>query len=477
MLTLINTNRMSPPIAPIGLEYVASAAEQAGIPVDILDLGLVSEPEQALTDYFATHAPALVGLSFRNIDDCFWPSCQFFGDTLKDMVRSIKTKCDAPVVGGGTGFSLFPRQLVDHAHLDFGIHGDGEAALVSLYRNEARSGIPGLIWRQDGQLITNPPAWPATLNWTSPRDRIDNRTYFARGGQIGFETKRGCNRHCTYCPDPLAKGTQVRLRSPAIVGDEIAALIDQGIDVLHTCDAEFNVPGEHARAVCRDIIKRGLGERMRWYAYLSVVPFDAELAALLRQAGCVGIDFTTDSAHPAMLQTYRQPYSRKEIARAVTLCRSHDMAVMMDMLTGGPGETPETLADTIAFMKEVAPDGVGCGMGIRLYPGTTITSQIEAQGPWEENPGVHRKHSGPVDLFYPTFYISPALGPNPGRLVREMIDGDPRFFEPMEDVESDGGHGDSRDHNYNANTELTDAIAQGERGAYWHIMLKLRGVL
>jgi hypothetical protein len=62
-------------------------------------------------------------------------------------------------------------------------------------------------------------------------------------------------------------------------------------------------------------------------------------------------------------------------------------------------------------------------------------------------------------------------------LVKDLIAGDPRFFEPMEDTAAAGGHGESRDHNYNANTELTDAIARGERGAYWHMMLKLRGVL
>jgi hypothetical protein len=46
MLTLINTNRMQPAIAPIGLEYVASAAEAAGLDVDLVDLGLAEDPER-----------------------------------------------------------------------------------------------------------------------------------------------------------------------------------------------------------------------------------------------------------------------------------------------------------------------------------------------------------------------------------------------------------------------------------------------
>lgn len=482
MLTLINTNTMQPPISPIGLEYVASAAEQAGIPVEVLDLGLAKDPKQAFLDYFAIQSPALIGLSFRNIDDCFWPSCQWFVEDLADAIRNIRSLSKAPVVVGGIGFSMFAERLVNHTGADFGIHGDGEEAIVSLYQQLERGGslnmIPGLIWRNHGRIHKNPPAWPPNLTFISERRQVDNATYFRAGGQIGFETKRGCNRGCTYCADPIAKGTQLRLRPPHVVADEIEALWDQGIDVLHTCDAEFNIPGAHAKDVCRELIRRGLGEKVCWYAYLSVTPFDGELAALLRQAGCVGVDFTTDAACPTMLASYGQPYRKQDIARAVSLCRQNDLVVMMDMLTGGPGETPETLAETVTAMKQIGPDGIGCGLGIRVYPGTRIAKQIEAEGLKENNPHIKRKYDGPVDLFYPTFYISAALGPNPAQVVKDLIDGDPRFFEPMEEIPvGQSGHADSKDHNYNDNTELTDAIARGERGAYWHIMLKLRGVV
>ncbi len=63
-----------PPIAPIGLEYVAEAAQDQGLEVDVLDLCLCDDPDTALVSYFSDHAPALIGLSFRNVDDCFWPS-------------------------------------------------------------------------------------------------------------------------------------------------------------------------------------------------------------------------------------------------------------------------------------------------------------------------------------------------------------------------------------------------------------------
>ncbi|MFC1764633.1 B12-binding domain-containing radical SAM protein [Planctomycetota bacterium] len=480
MLTLINTNTMQPPIAPIGLEYVASAVRQAGIEIEILDLGLQTSPEHLLREYFTNHTPALVGLTFRNVDDCFWPSCQWFAPELARWVQTIKSLTDAPVLVGGIGFSIFAERLVEYTSADFGIRGDGEEATVALYQQLSQdqhfSDVPGLVWRNKEAIVCNPPAWPESLTFTSQRDLLDNVTYFRKGGQIGFETKRGCNRGCVYCADPVAKGPSVRLRDPSAVADEVEALLAQGIDVLHTCDAEFNVPGAHALAICREFIHRQLGDRLQWYAYLSVVPFDRELARAMKQAGCVGIDFTTDAACPTMLKAYGQPYGKDDIAKAVELCREQGLAVMMDMLTCGPGETPETLAETIAFMKQVGPDGIGTGIGIRVYPGTGMVPLLETQGPWETNPSIRRKYDGPVDLFQPTFYISHHLGPNPAKRIKDLIDGDPRFFEPMEDTDAAGGHADSKDHNYNDNAELVDAIARGERGAYWHIMLKLRGL-
>jgi tryptophan 2-C-methyltransferase len=304
---------------------------------------------------------------------------------------------------------------------------------------------------------------------------IDNRTYFRRGGQVGVETRRGCPRKCIYCADPLAKGAATRLRNPAEVADEFESLAGQGIDVVHLCDAEFNIPADQARAVCDEFVRRGLGERVRWYAYLAVVPFDADLARSMRRAGCVGINFTGDSASPAMLRTYRQPHGREDLAEAVRLCRAEGIAVMIDLLLGGPGETPDSLRETIDFVRQIGPDCAGAALGVRLYPGTAMAEVVAAEGPLATNPAIHRRYPGPIDFLRPTFYVSTALGPRPARGVRELVAGDPRFFAPVDPeptVESTAGP--STDHNYNDNQALVDAIAAGARGAYWDILRKMR---
>ena len=244
--------------------------------------------------------------------------------------------------------------------------------------------------------------------------------------------------------------------------------------MLHLCDCEFNIPRAHALADCEEFIRRSLGERMRWYTYMAVVPFDAELADAMRRAGCVGINFTSDAAAEAMLRTYRQPHGREDLTQAVQLCRLHGLAVMGDLLLGGPGETPQTLAESIEFFKQIGPDCVGAALGMRLYPGTEAVAVVAAEGPMESNPSIRRKYDGPIDLLKPTFYISAALGERPARLVRELIAGDERFFEPLDARAAAGAGDDGGDHNYNANEALARAIADGARGAYWDILRRLR---
>jgi radical SAM superfamily enzyme YgiQ (UPF0313 family) len=465
---------MRPPIAPIGLDYLAACTAAAGIQTEVLDLALADDPHKVMADYFASHSPALVGLTLRNIDDCFWPNAQWFLPQHKETVLMLRGVTDAPIVLGGVGYAIFPEKILQHTGADYGIRGDGEHALVQLYRilGQNPHKTPGLVWK-DGQTVrANPPQWHNPLKLPTNRNAIDNRTYFRLGGQGGLETKRGCDRTCIYCAEHLAKGRTLRQRDPAEVADEAETLLKQGIDVLHLCDSEFNIPRAHAEAVCAEFVRRKLGDNLQWYAYLATTPFDDDLAKTMKRAGCAGINFTGDSGSPAMLAAYRQPHTPHDLAKTVAACRKNGIKVMIDLMIGGPGETPDTVAQTIAFVKQIDPDCAGTALGIRIYPKTEIARIAAAEGPLQTNPNIRRRYDGPVDLFQPTFYIARELGEAPAKLVCDLIGDDPRFFKPMPDLAKDAQP--ASDHNYNDNTELADAIAKGARGAYWHILKTLQ---
>src|SRR5512145_3066968 len=105
MLLLVNANRLRPPIAPLGLEYVAEATCTAGIATTVLDLNLADVDLDAALGPIRQLEPRLIAISLRNIDDCFWPSATSFLPQFVELIARLRTLSDAPIVVGGVGFS------------------------------------------------------------------------------------------------------------------------------------------------------------------------------------------------------------------------------------------------------------------------------------------------------------------------------------------------------------------------------------
>ena len=471
-ILLVNTNRMTPPIAPIGLDYLAAALRKAGLGVRLLDLAFERKPHQALRRTIKQIDPDVIGLSFRNTDDCYFSSQATFVPELVKLVRTIRrTAPDTETVLGGSGYAIFPEALLEATGAEWGIVGDAEGVLPALlscgWSGRPVSSIRGLVAHEPDGIVRRRPRFGSALSLGTDRSFVDNERYFREGGQIGIETKRGCPNACVYCADPVAKGHRVRVRSPQEVADEVAGLLDRGIDVLHTCDAEFNIPADHAAAVCERLIARRLGQRVRWYAYCVPRPFDSRLAELMARAGCVGVNVGADSGCAEQLRRLGRNYGPNDLAAAVKHTKAAGMAVMVDLLLGGPGETPATVAETIALLQSLPVDCVGAPVGVRLYPDTPLAKAVLAAGPMADNPHLHGATKDNASLLKPVFYVDRALGDRPAELIVDLIAGDQRFFPPQ-------ASRDERDYNYNDNTVLAKAIAAGARGAYWHILHRLR---
>jgi hypothetical protein len=458
-ILLVNTNRIRPPIAPIGLDYVAEALNAAGQRVEVLDLCWADDGDAAIAGCLERARFDLIGVTLRNTDDCTFTGRQSFLDPFADVVDAIRERTDGLIVLGGVGFSVMPEQVLELCAADLGVWGDGELTFAELAHrmDEEREwrDLPNLVWRRDGRWHRNPSSSPPLSGLPSmSRSWIDNRRYFREGGQAGIETKRGCPRRCIYCADPIAKGKEVRARPPSAVVDELENLLAQGIDHFHTCDSEFNLSEQHASEVCREIIRRNLGDRLRWYAYCSPLPFSPRLASLMRRAGCVGINFGADNGDEDMLKRLKRGFAPDDILDAARACRQVGIAVMLDLLLGAPGETSESLTRTIELMKQAAPDRVGISLGVRVYPGTELARMVA------------RRKAGLVGggaPSQPLFFLEPEIAPSASRLLDDLIGDDPRFFffDPSRP---------ERNYNYNANQRLVEAIQKGYRGAYWDIL-------
>ncbi len=460
---------MQPPVAPIALDYLSSALAARGLGVDLLDLCFGDDYAAEIERYLAANDVAAIAFSIRNTDDTSLATRDFFIPGFKEMTDRLKTHTDAPIVLGGSGFSIMPEAILAYCGLDLGIWGEGEYALPLLVdritAGEDCSDIPGLVHRSKDGFHRNPPTYLDLEAMPTPRRTfVDNRRYFREGGMGGIETERGCPKRCVYCADPLGKGDRIRLRTPASVADEVKALLDMGIDHLHLCDSEFNFPADHAEAVCHEIVSRGLGSKLRWYAYCSPAPFTGELAELFKQAGCAGINFGVDSADDSMLRTLGRDFTSADVERTANICRDKDIVFMYDLLLGGPGETRESLRHTIETMKRLEPQRVGANLGVRLWPGTALAEAIRGQGRLDRNSGIHGTPGD--DLFAPVFFISPELGDDPFGYLSDVIGGDQRFLFMSGDAAE-------RNYNYNDNTLLANAIRDGYRGAFWDILRRI----
>jgi len=462
---LVNANISRPPVSPVGLEYVAEALLSRGVKVEVVDLAFEADWKGALRRALSGAEPLAVGVSVRNTDDCSFSTRRTFLPWLEEVAREIKGLTDAPLVLGGVGFSVMPEAVLARVGADLGIDGDGEEAAFSLARALEGRGrleeVPGLLLLREGKATR---LSPKALSWAEAlppfrRDVFDNPRYEREGAMVGVETKRGCPEGCVFCADPVAKGRRVRERPPKAVAEEVESLARQGVTNLHLCDSEFNIPLEHAKEVCRELIRRRLGERIRWFCYCSPLPFDGELARLMREAGCAGINFGVDSLYDPQLRRLGRRHSFEEVRALVSLLRSQGLNFMFDLLLGGPGETTESVRLTVERAKSLDVPVIGVAVGVRLYPGTPLGREA-LEGKLDDG----LKPEGRRDLSEPAFYCSPALGEDPLSTVREFVGDDPRFLllaEPSED----GAY------NYADDEWLYRAIVkEGERGAYWDII-------
>ncbi len=467
-ILLVNPNRMKPAVAPLAMDYLAEALQDDGLPVEVLDLCFSVEPERDIQACFRDRQPSLIAVTLRNTDDVYYASQDFCLDKYGEIIKTIRHYSNAPVVLGGAGFSVFPEAILDYLGLDLGAWGEGESSLPLLARCVTNSAdlsvIPALVYRGPNGALRRNRAVPSTLARRPAlrRTALDNRRYFSEGGQIGVEAKRGCVHRCHYCADPLGKGPLVA-RPPQAVAGEMKVLLHQGIDHFHFCDSEFNLPAGHALEVCKAIIEAGCAGKARWYAYCSPTPFNDELARQFLKAGCAGVNFGADSGNNTMLRRLGRDFATEDLTRTAQVCHRHGLNFMYDLLLGGPGETHDSLKETVDLMKRISPGRVGVSLGIRLFPGTKLAAEVAKEGPLASNPNIRGRAAGNSSLLAPVFYLAAGLGPDCETYLAGLIGNDERFYLASSQAEHEN-------YNYNDNSVLVQAIKDGARGAYWDIL-------
>jgi len=403
LLIYSNQTRDLIPAPPIGLSYVATATRAAGHDVHFLDLLIAPDPQTALRDALRRLRPEAVGISVRNIDNVILQRLHSHFGELAGFIEIIRTESGrhAPIVLGGPAISVLGVRALHHLDADYAVRGEGEIAfpalLDALAAGRRPMGIPGVCWRDGDREIDHAPALLPSFGASGMQDWIDWRAYRRVGGTFAIQTKRGCPMPCNYCCYPGIEGREFRRRAPDDVADEIEAVHRTlAPRTFEFVDSTFNLPLDHALAICEAIVRRKLKVKLTTMG-INPRKTSKELFALMKRAGFNSMMITPEAGNDDMLGNLDKGFSLEDVQRTARLARASGLHSTWFFMLGGPGETSVTVGETLAFVQRELRDPCFLSVfmtGIRMLPGTSLARQYADTD---------------ADLAGPVFYLSPAV--------------------------------------------------------------------
>lgn len=406
LLVYSNRLRILEPVPPIGLSYVATATRQAGHEVQFLDLMVSRRYEADLRSALHRFQPDVVGISVRNIDNVVPQRLGRHLGEIDGMIAAAREATNARIVLGGPAISILKANALKRFAADFAIVGEGEIAfpglLAAIGRNGGFDEIAGLCYRDGYGVSFNPSVRQECFGPSGMGQWIDWPAYERAGGTWAIHTKRGCPLDCVYCNYPAMEGHAHRSRSAADIVDEIEEV--QGSIRPRTfefTDSTFNIPSRHAVEICREIIRRKLKVKLSAVG-VNPLGMTPELLSLMKRAGFISMIISAEAANETMLQNLRKGFTMDHIRQAVQLTRESGIRSLWFFLLGGPGETRETVEETVSFAEQNLR-WKGCMTimmtGIRILPGTALARHAVNEGLLTPE----------RDLTEPVFYFSPLV--------------------------------------------------------------------
>jgi radical SAM superfamily enzyme YgiQ (UPF0313 family) len=410
---LINSNQKDDILAapPIGLCYVASATLAAGHEVRVLDLCFRRHIRKELVKAIADFSPEVIGISIRNLDNANMLYPVYYLTQVGEIIRYIKEITRVPVVLGGSGVSLSPGGVLTLLGADYMIVLDGEESFVQLLAalkaGEEPDRIPGVGLVRQGKFHLTPPELHRFPGHNPNLGRwIDLQPYRKMGASYNVQTKRGCRQRCIYCVYPNLEGNTLRLRSPVEVVDELEEAFNRfQPETFEFVDSMFNDPTAYAGEILEEILRRPWKAS---FTAMGVSPrnLDDAFLKLMWQAGFTSFSISPESAAPTMISNYQKGFTGDEVIHAAEAINRTGFTVFWNFLIGGPGETNETLQESLDFalkylnaQKRPTYHIANFFLGLRLYPGTKLWDTALEEGLIKED-------SDPLKQLW---YLSPEL--------------------------------------------------------------------
>jgi len=403
LLISANAEQVNMPTIPLGPMLVAASTRSLGHEVQFLDLMFKENAEVVLQNRIKDLNPEVIGISVRNIDDQTFENPEFFLENVRSVIDWCKAASSAPVILGGAGYSIFPDAVLEYLNADMGVQGEGErifpAILERLDRGEdpstlpgvhipGRKGCPGQEFYED--LDSFP--LPDDETW-SDFDPKSEDTW------IPVETRRGCPNYCSYCSTVRIQGSRVRTRSPLLVAQCMERLSRLGFKNFYVVDNSFNIPESQGLDFCDQLASLHLD--IQWKAILYPHGVTPKLVKSMKRAGCVEVAVGFESGCTRILKGMNKHFEPDEVRRVCRILADNEIRRIGFLLFGAPGETRESVLQSLDFADSLNLEGLRTTVGIRIYPGTELEKRALSEGI------IHSKD----ELLFPRFYLAKEVDP------------------------------------------------------------------
>jgi len=310
--------------------------------------------------------------------------------------------------------------------------------------------IKGLVWREKGEIILNMPRpfvsdlddLPIPMHELLPLDKY--RMPMMKGPFTFIVPSRGCTAGCTYCIKHVSYQYSVRLRSPKLIMEELWKLKNLGLNYIHMYADLFTVSRDQVMELCQLMIDEKID--IHWMSNSRVDYVDEEMLQMMAKAGNFLIAWGLESANEKILKDAHKGADPAKARRALTWAKQAGIMNWGYFIIGLPGETEQTIRQTIDFAKGLPLD-IALFHVAAPYPGTPFFFKV-VENNWFR-PGTRWEQvdmdKGTV-LDYPELpaerllywqkraFREWAMRPGPVMTYLKMLLSDPQTFKSALDV-------------------------------------------
>jgi len=333
--------------------------------VEILNWYNINKTPDRINEVLIEKKPDIIGFSILHAN-------RWGGIEIARIAKKINP--DVRIVFGGVGSTFLWRHfLKNFPEIDFVVIGEGEYTFLHLIEciekenYEGLENIKGIAFRKGNKIVRT--------NNSELIQNLDKLPMPAKYFKYQHLTSsRGCLGRCTFCGSPKFWRHRIRFHSPEYFVDELELLYKKGVTFFYFSDDTFTINKDRVIEICKKILERNL--KITWVAISRVDCVSDEMLYWMRKAGCIQISYGVESGSEKIRRLLNKNFKTDRIKEAFSLTTKYGILARAYFIYGSPGESWETIQETIDLIHEIKPLSVIFYI-LDIFPGTALYSDFK----------------------------------------------------------------------------------------------------